>query len=354
MKKLLFILAVAAGVYGCTPNKNAYTIDGTIEGLEGYVYLTDDEGQAIDSVTVENGVFRFKGIAEQPSHNYLRDRDTTARGYSVSVSFYLEPGTITVSGKKEDRQSTLVSGTPSNDASAAFALKYKEMGERYMAPETTDAEREAIDKEFTDFSRQSLDSNRMNLFGATLLAQNFAYELSGSEMIAEIAKFPVALQALSPLNKAREQAERKMKTEVGQHYINIMQSDADGKIITLASVVENSANKYILIDFWASWCNPCMGEVPVLVKTYTEFHKKGFEIYGVSFDKDKAKWQAAVTDKAMNWIQVSDLNGFDNPAAKEYAVTGIPSNFLVDAQGKIIATDLRGEALYEKIAELLK
>ena len=96
-----------------------------------------------------------------------------------------------------------------------------------------------------------------------------------------------------------------------------------------------------------------MGEVPHLKKTYAEFHKKGFEIYGVSFDKDREKWLAAIDQNDMNWVHVSQVNGFDNQAARDYAVQGIPSNFLIGSDGKIVAKNLRGEALYEKVAELL-
>ena len=112
-------------------------------------------------------------------------------------------------------------------------------------------------------------------------------------------------------------------------------------------------DKPALIDFYASWCGPCMEEVPHLKQAYDKFHGQGFEIYGVSLDNDNDKWLCAIREHGMGWVQVSDLNGFDNLAAKDYAVQSIPSNFLIDAQGKIVARNLRGEDLYKKVEELL-
>ena len=198
-----------------------------------------------------------------------------------------------------------------------------------------------------------MEQNRTNLFGALLLAQQLGYELSGQELLDEIALFPEELQRSSVLESLKESAEQKIRTDVGQPYTDVAQPDAEGQEVSLKSVVENPANKYVLLDFWASWCGPCMGEVPHLKKAYGEFHKKGFEIYGVSFDKDREKWLEAIDRNGMNWVHVSEVNGFDNQAARDYAVQGIPSNFLIAADGTIVARNLRGEALYEKIAELL-
>lgn len=225
--------------------------------------------------------------------------------------------------------------------------------QEFRNPETTAERREAIEQEYEQLTRTVLDQNRDNLFGVMLLSQQLGYELSGQELLDEIAKFPAEMQQTDALVRLKENAEQKMKTDIGQPFIDIAQPNADGEQVSLESVVRNPANKYVLLDFWASWCGPCMGEVPHLKKTYDEFRKKGFEIYGVSFDEDRGDWLGAVEQNDMNWLHVSEVKGFDNQAAKDYAIQGIPSNFLIDGQGTIVAKNLRGEALYEKISELL-
>ena len=225
--------------------------------------------------------------------------------------------------------------------------------QEFRNPETTAERREAIEQEYEQLTRTVLDQHRDNLFGVMLLSQQLGYELSGQELLDEIAKFPAEMQQTDALVRLKENAEQMIKTDIGQPFIDIAQPNADGEQVSLESVVRNPANKYVLLDFWASWCGPCMGEVPHLKKTYDEFRKKGFEIYGVSFDEDRGDWLGAVEQNDMNWLHVSEVKGFDNQAAKDYAIQGIPSNFLIDGQGTIVARNLRGEALYEKISELL-
>ena len=113
-------------------------------------------------------------------------------------------------------------------------------------------------------------------------------------------------------------------------------------------------NKLVLIDFWASWCAPCRAEMPAVVKTYTDFHEKGLEVVGVSFDNNHEAWVNAVGALNMAWPQMSDLRGWDSEGAHVYNITSIPANVLIDQEGRIVAKDLRGEDLYNTVAELLK
>lgn len=350
MKKLLFIVAAAALMCSCA-NKQQFVIKGDVAGLEGTVYLFDRDS-LIDSAVVKEGKFQIKGIAAEPGMRQLLD-SPDRQSADFAMNLILEPGTILVVGDEENAQRQHITGTPGNDAANAFIRTSDALHKEYRDEATTDQRREAIEQEYNDLTRQAVEQNTENFFGVTLLP-NLAYELSGQETLDLIAKFSPEMQQTKALVEIKTAAEQKIKTDIGQPYIDITQNDAQGQPISLKSVIDNPANKYTLVDFWASWCGPCMGEVPVLVKTYAEFHAKGFEIYGVSFDKDKERWLGAVEENKMNWIQVSDLQLFDNQAARDYAVQGIPSNFLIDAQGVIVAKNLRGEELYQKVAELLK
>ena len=285
MKKTLIF---AAALLACACSTDKYTIQGNIEGAEGYLYLSNGE-TVVDSTAVKEGAFRYEGKATTPHALYLTDN-------------------------REER-------------------------------------RAAIEQEYDALNRECFAANGDNLFGAVLL-NDMQYNLTGAELLEKIAAFPQPLQQAEMLVKLHEQALKKSKTDPGQPYINIIQCNPEREIVSLSSVLERPEVSYVLVDFWASWCGPCMGEVPYLKQAYAAYHDRGFEIYGVSFDNNEQKWLDAIRDNGMNWVHVSDLNGFDNPAARDYAVQGIPSNFLLDKKGTILATNLRGEALAEKLAEL--
>lgn len=348
----LFILAASAALLGSCSPKNQYVVEGQIADANPTVYLFDEEQNILDSAAVKDGAFRLKGIAEEPQVAILRDaREESATFVAMLL---LEPGTISVNDNPDNPFRKRVTGTPANDANAAYAEAGDKLIREFRDSATSEERRAQIESEYETLTRETVEQNRDNLFGALLLAQQMNYELSGQELLDEIARFSPEMQQNPVLVELAESARAKMKTDIGQPYINVVQPDADGKEVSLKSVVENPDNKYVLLDFWASWCGPCMGEVPHLKKTYDEFHKKGFEIFGVSFDNDREDWLEAVKENQMTWVHVGELNGFDNQAAKDYAVSGIPSNFLIDNNGKIVAKNLRGEALYEKIAELLQ
>ena len=127
-------------------------------------------------------------------------------------------------------------------------------------------------------------------------------------------------------------------------------TDVEGQTIAL----EKYRGQYVVLDFWASWCGPCRGEMPNVVAAYNQYHDKGFEIVGLSFDKDKDAWVKAIKDWEMPWIHLSDLKYWETVAAGVYSITGIPDNILIDPEGIIVARGLRGDSLQAKLAEIFK
>ena len=169
------------------------------------------------------------------------------------MQLILEPGTISIKSDADDPQVRHTTGTPANDAAEAYTAASRALITEYRDAATTDQRREAIEEEFEQLTRTSVEANRDNFFGVMLMP-NMAYELSGQEILDQIAKFSPEMQQTKELTELKATAEQKKRTDVGQPYINILQSDAEGQIVTLTSVIENPANKYTLVDFWASWC----------------------------------------------------------------------------------------------------
>lgn len=357
MRKIFAITMAAAALGSCSTGMK-YTVTGHDEAFADgkYAYIRieeDNQLKALDSVLIAGNSFKLKGEVETPVAAYVTVSDAGAQRPEIYAAVYLEKGNIEIKQLDPDRRSFNAVGTPLNDANAEFYGKMMElsaaMREAYKAEDTAKAEQ--IEQQMNDTLKQTIEANAGNVIGPDLFRQNY-YQFEPQEVLDIIASFPA--EAQNNLGKIKQSAEAALKVMPGNPYVDVTDKDADGKEISLKSVVENKANKYVLLDFWASWCGPCMGELPYLKATYDKYHKKGFEIYGVSFDKDRDAWLKAVKDNDMGWVHVSSLNAWDNQARNDYSINSIPANFLIDcATGKIIAKGLRGEEVQKKIAELL-
>ena len=187
------------------------------------------------------------------------------------------------------------------------------------------------------------------IFSALALATVLAFASCNCKKNGECAKAQAEQQVADTTN-ATTQGEAQAND--GSKFIDFTVPALDGKQVKLADVV--AKNKITMVDFWASWCGPCRMEMPNVVEAYKQFHDKGLEIVGVSLDESKKDWETAVKDMCMNWIQTSDLKGWECEAARLYGVRGIPACVLINQKGEIVGRDLRAEELHARLAELLK
>ena len=344
MKKLLIIIASALLAVGCNGTKT-YVIEGHIDGLDGQVIVADINGQQeFASVLSPDGNFSLEVESATPLFATL-----VLDGQSV-LPLFLEGSPIKVEGDFAEMQTISATGTPANDAFKEFNLKQWELMSPLMDSESPEEEIIALIGKMQEIMNESYLANKDNLWGAYLFISNKYRELEAEEIIEAIEAYPKGVQKMEEMAVVREYAEGLLKTGVGQQFIDITMPNAEGVDVALGEIVK--ANKYVLVDFWASWCRPCMGEVPYLLADYAEYHDKGFEIYGISLDNNKDAWVNTMNDKGMKWVNVSILGGWEAPAVKDYAVSSIPTNFLINSEGVIIAKNLRGEALGAKLAEI--
>lgn len=355
MKKSILFATASLLMAGCAGHGTV--IKGEVENLaDGYVYLADmkQRGEIIDSALVAGGKFRFDLDDVQPTFARI------ATAHEPVAYVYIENGEIAVGGNMTD-SSVTVGGTVANDGFAAYVKEMNVLREDYRNAETPEMANE-IDAKYEALVAETIGRNKDNIFGIDLYIDTNGYDKPAVEMKEYLNALPETMRGIPLVKDAIAQAEQRMKTEPQTegsdyvpHYIDIVQPDTGGKEISLASVIENPKNRYVLVDFWASWCGPCMREVPELVAAYAEYHEKGLEIYGVSLDRDADAWKNAISANGMKWINVSSLTSFDNKAVGDYAVQAIPTNYLVDcSNGVIIAKNLRGENVGKKLAELFK
>ena len=364
MKNLVYLFAAGTMALAACSNDPAYKISGTIENVADgeYVYLSEAKGREmvkLDSAVVTAGAFTFEGRQDEVVNRYITYTPKEGRG--PRVDFFLENGNIAV----VMGENASVTGTPNNDIYQAYkteaAALNKEMRALYeqtKAEGVSEEQKAEIEKQYeeldaklTDLTFQTIDANITNPVGIHLWPGN-SYSMELEQLQALAAKVPAEYQSNERIAKLLSRIEVLAKTAVGQKFTDFTLPDTEGNPMTLSNII--AKNKYTLIDFWASWCGPCRREMPNVVAAYKEYNKKGFGIVGVSLDSDAEAWKKAIKDMGMTWDHMSDVKGWQCEGAALYGVNSIPATVLVAQDGTIIARNLRGEAIKEKLAELLK
>ena len=329
MKKFSLAALLASALFvSCQPTPEGYKIEGEVEGVqEGKIYLKSFRNKMffdVDTAEIVNGKFTFQGKVEQPLLYGLATEDM-----SYPAQFFLDNQNIKLTLDTEDGEIEKIENSPLNQL---FLDNQEDVTE----------EGYDIDK--------LVSENPASPVAAFFLYRYFTYQLPLEQLKATRAKLSPTL-ASSPYVKDLDQIILTLESvQIGKPAPNFTLPDTAGVNVSLADF----KGKYVLLNFWASWCPPCRKENPNVVAAYQKYKDKTFTILGVSLDKDKVRWMKGIQDDQLTWTHVSDLKYWDSEVPALYAVRGIPANFLIDPNGIIIAKDLREDALQEKLEEILK
>ncbi|MDR1601787.1 MAG: AhpC/TSA family protein [Tannerella sp.] len=327
-KKTICVFAVLACMLSCTNQKESrIVIEGKVVNAEAEkVYLQKFEEKlffVIDSAEVVDGSFRFSTVAPLPE---IYGLTTDVQKGQLMVFLDASPVQVVLDPSENYRHSE-VTGSAEQDLYADYLRQ--------------------SDVVIEDFIR----AHPKSLVATYVLYRNFSYRLSPGEIRANIQLLDSSLWKTQYVKTLEALIETLLRVEPGKPAPDFTADDTEGRPVSLSSRLGNG---YVLLDFWASWCPPCRRENPHLVALYNKYKRKGFDIFSVSLDRTKDAWLKGIADDNLTWTHVSDLKYWHSAPAALYGVRAIPSNFLIDREGVIVAKNLGSDELGEKLAELLK
>ena len=355
MKKVMFIAALMLAALPTEAQQIKYTINGISKDNGKTVVLRDRRtNQIVDSAVVANGKFSMTGNAEKDAYMGVSVKDASW------FTMFFNDGTPVIINLND---STL-KGSPLNERLTRYDIEINAPYSNYMMKVQSMSEEEREKKKLElagglmiavmkmmEGVEKVFKEERETLIPVAFI-DDYQLVLGQEKFDSVIAtkpawiNHPIAKSQVEYFAQQKAQ-EAKKNAYVGKQFTDLEEADADGKMHKLSEYV--GKGKWVLVDFWASWCGPCRAEMPNVVAAYEKYHAKGFDIVGLSFDNKKEPWVKAIADLKMPWVHLSDLKGWKTVASDVYGVNSIPDNLLIDPQGKIVARGLRAQGLQDKL-----
>ncbi|ATL46054.1 hypothetical protein COR50_02125 [Chitinophaga caeni] len=366
MKKLL-LTALSAVAMLQVGAQSKYKISGQIKNFEGkYIYLHKFTGTSdqLDSVLLKNGKFSF---SVPVSNAEMIAISGTSKFSPAWKAFFMDTHDLTFTASGKSWADAVIKGSAANNIynewDAEWEAIRQDAGKLYKMLDSAgkledksagEALRKkgedgfaALDQRMADAVTKIVDKYPNSPVSAYVIVDRYVNYPNTERAVKEYAKLGAQAKASFYGKKIEEYLAIEQKTAIGKT-IELSLPDVNGKMVSLSDY----KGKIVMVDFWASWCGPCRKENPNVVKAYKAFHDKGFEIVGVSLDDKKANWLKAIDADGLSWKHVSDLKGWKGEYVGKLGIRAVPTNFILDENGKIIAKNLRGEELYQKLEEI--